>query len=231
MSNLDLNNINVLNYNENEVYVETNRDKYKFNASRDGVRPTMLTMSLNELKAINSNTNIIAIGTLTFEDEFKAEIYRELRIPEWEDILTNKQIRDIIAKPTMEGLERIIAIDNSAYFERVRAAKLKLINEGVDVSTNVRNIIDRRFRELQNRQRKTSIQLNNSDVAQPGVASEEVKALSEQNASLQAQLDEMKKMMQAMMSGGMAQPVVAKEEPVIDAPKKKRGRPPKNKTE
>ena len=37
MSKIDLQNITVLNYNENEVFVDSSKEHYKFNASRDGV--------------------------------------------------------------------------------------------------------------------------------------------------------------------------------------------------
>ena len=228
MSSLDLNNINVLNYNQNEIYVETNNNRYKFVASKDGVRPSFLSMSINEVKAINSNTNAFELGMLTFEDEYKEELYRELHIHNWEDIITNEQIYDIIKNPTIEGLEKLLAIDNSTNFERVRATKLRLLDEGFDISTNVRTIIDRRFKELQDRQRVTTISLGEKDVA-PTASSKEVQELSEQNAALQAQLDEMRKMLELITKNQAPVMTETVNEEVEAKPSTtaKRGRPPK----
>ena len=197
MSKLDTQNINVLNYNENEIFVDSAKEHYKFNASRDGETPSIIPMSLSELQNISSNTNIIVTGWLTFDDDVKEEIFKELRIPNWKNILTNKDIEDILTHPTLEGLQKIIDIENQTYFDRVRIIMFKLISKGVDITTKVNRIVEQRYDELRKRQRVSSITLTKKDTH---VSSDEVKALSEQNASLQNQLDEMKKMMEQMMA-------------------------------
>ena len=73
----------------------------------------------------------------------------------------------------------------------------KLIRKGIDISTKVNRIITQRYDELRKRQRISSIALTKKDTQ---VSRDEVKALSEQNALLQTQLDEMKKMMEQMMA-------------------------------
>ena len=197
MSKLDTQNINVLNYNENEVFVDSSKEHYKFNASRDGKTPSIIPMTLSELQNICSNTDIIVTGWLTFDDDVKEEVFKELRIPNWKDILTNKDIENILTHPTLEGLQRIIDIENQTYFDRVRIIMFKLIKNGIDVTTKVSRIVEQRYDELRKRQRVSSITLTKKDTH---VSSDEVKALSEQNASLQSQLDEMKKMMEQMMA-------------------------------
>ena len=196
MSKLDTQNINVLNYNENEVFVDSSREHFKFNASRDGKTPTVIPMALSDLQYIASNTDIIVTGWLTFDDDVKEEVYKELRIANWKEILSNEDIRNILMKPTMEGLQKIINIDNQTYFDRVRITMFKLMNDGVDITTKVSRIINQRYDELQKRQRKSSIILTKKDTT---VSADKVKELSEQNASLQSQLDEMKKILEQMM--------------------------------
>src|SRR5574344_395435 len=131
MSKIDLQNINVLNYNENEVFVDSAKEHYKFNASRDGKTPSVIPMTLSELQNICSNTDIIITGWLTFDDDVKEEVFKELRIPNWKDILTNEDIEEILTHPTLEGLQKIINIENQTYFDRVRITMFKLINRGV----------------------------------------------------------------------------------------------------
>ena len=229
MSNLDTQNINVLNYNENEVFVDSAKEHYKFNASRDGKSPSIIPMSLSELQYICTNTDVIVTGWLTFDDNLKEEIFKELRVPNWKDILTNEDIERILTHPTLEGLQKLIDIENQTYFDRVRIIMFKLIHNGIDITTKVSRIVEQRYNELRKRQRISSISLTKKDTQ---VSSDEVKILSEQNASLQNQLNEMKKMMEQMMAaqaGGTS---------VIDASsenkntevypvKKRAGRPPK----
>ena len=97
----------------------------------------------------------------------------------------------------MEGLQKIIDIENQTYFDRIRITMFKLMNDGVDITTKVSRIVNQRYEELQKRQRKSSIILTKKDTT---VSADKVKELSEQNASLQSQLDEMKKMMEQMMA-------------------------------
>lgn len=230
MSKLDTQNINVLNYNENEVFVDSSREHFKFNASRDGKTPTVIPMALSDLQYIASNTDIIVTGWLTFDDDVKEEVYKELRIANWKEILSNEDIRNILMKPTMEGLQKIINIDNQTYFDRVRITMFKLMNDGVDITTKVSRIINQRYDELQKRQRKSSIILTKKDTT---VSADKVKELSEQNASLQSQLDEMKKILEQMMSTqniSDSKDVKTEKKETVPTTSKKAGRPPKKTT-
>lgn len=229
MSNLDTQNINVLNYNENEVFVDSAKEHYKFNASRDGKTPSIIPMTLSELQYICTNTDVIVTGWLTFDDNLKEEIFKELRVPNWKDILTNEDIEKILMHPTIEGLQKLIDIENQTYFDRVRIIMFKLINNGIDITTKVSRIVEQRYNELRKRQRISSISLTKKDTQ---VNSDEVKILSEQNASLQNQLNEMKKMMEQMMAMQNASKVETKVENKEETVKeittpKKAGRPPK----
>ena len=227
MSKIDLQNITVLNYNENEVFVDSSKEHYKFNASRDGVTPTMQNIPISELQYICSNTDVIVTGWLTFDEDEKDEIYTALRLPNWREILTNEDISNILTNPTMEGLQRIIDISNLTYFDRVRIVMFRLLKDGVDISSKVKNVVDRRYEELQKRQRVSSIILN-PRIGEKKVSNEQVQELSEQNAKLQEQLDEMKKMMAQFMSAQNISTTEKESEKVTEeVTKKKAGRPPK----
>ncbi len=228
MSKYDTQDVNVLNYNESNVFVSSAREHYKFAPSKNGKIPTIVPIPMKELQYIASNTNIITTGWLTFEEDEKEEIYKELRIGNWKDILTNEDIESILTKPTMEGLQKIIDIKNESYFDRVRIIMHKLINDGVDITTKVNNIVNQRHNELQRRQRNSQIVLTKKNTT---VSADTVRELSEQNASLQSQLDEMKKMMKQMMAMQTASHIETKtenkEESVKEETPKKAGRPPK----
>lgn len=237
MSKIDTQNINVLNYNENEVFVDSSKEHYKFNASRNGKTPSVIPISLSELQNICSNTDIIVTGWLTFDEDVKEEVFKELRIANWKDILSNEDIADILTNPTMEGLQKIINIENQTYFDRVRIIMFKLMKQGVDITTKVSRIVEQRYDELRNRQRKSSIVLTKKDTNKAYATPDEVKELSDQNAALQNQLDEMKKMMEQMMSMQNTSTPTTTENTVnedvvadITPPKRKAGRPKKSTT-
>lgn len=233
MSNYDTQNINVLNYNENEVYVSSAKEHYRFSASRDGNTPSIIPMSLSELQYIASNTEIIMTGWLTFDDDVKKDVYKDLRIPNWENILSNADIKNILTHPTLDGLQKLLDITNQTYFDRIRIVMFKLISDGVDITTKVSRIVEQRYNELRNKQRNSSIVLSPKDTKKYATP-DEVKELSAQNEVLQNQLDEMKKMMEQMIQN---QSKVAtenesanKETVSTTAPKKKVGRPATKKT-
>ena len=228
MYKINLQNITVLNYNENDVFVDSSKEHYKFNASRDGINPTMQDIPINELQYICSNTDILVTGWLTFNEDEKEEIFTALRVPNWRDILTNEDIREILTNPTMEGLQRILDITSITYFDRVRIVMFKLLSEGIDISSKVKNVVDRRYDELQKRQRITSIVLN-PRVEEKKVSNEQVKELSEQNAKLQEQIEQMKQMMEKLMASQTSDSAGDSNTTKVDAeaPKKKAGRPPK----
>lgn len=228
MSKINLQNITVLNYNENDVFVDSSKEHYKFNASRDGINPTMQDIPINELQYICSNTDIFVTGWLTFNEDEKEEIFTALRVPNWRDILTNEDIREILTNPTMEGLQKILDITSITYFDRVRIVMFKLLSEGIDISSKVKNVVDRRYDELQKRQRITSIVLN-PRVEEKKVSNEQVKELSEQNLKLQEQIEQMKQMMEKLMASQTSDSAGTSNTAKVDAesPKKKGGRPPK----
>lgn len=192
---LDKENILVLSYNENQICVDGARESYKFKPS-NGLEPVINIMPLSDILYINSNTQIIKTGWLTFEDKDKAEIFKELRIHDWENILTNDDIKQILIKPTMEGLQRIIDIDNISYFDRIRIILHALIQDGIDITTKVKNVIDTRYNELKIRQRVSSITLTPRNAT---VHLDKITELENQNKALKEQLDRFEKLMEKFM--------------------------------
>lgn len=210
---LDKDNILVLNYNENKVCVDGANETYNFNPS-NGVDPVINIMSLKDLQFINSNTGLIKTGWLTFQDNEKEEIFKELHIRDWESILTNEDIKEIMLNPSIEGLQKLIDISDEAYFDRVRIALHILTTDGEDVSSRVKNIVDARYKELVRKQRKTSIVLSPKDVP-VAINDSKAKELEAQNAELKSQLDEMKAMMAQLMAM-QNQNVVKNTAPVVE---------------
>ena len=193
---LDKDNILVLSYNENKICVSGANENYIFNPS-NGIDPIINVMTLKDLQFINSSTNLFKTGWLTFQDEEKEDIFKELRIRDWKLILTNENIKDILLNPSIEGLQKLIDISDETYFDRVRIILHILITDGEDISSRVKNIVDARYKELLRKQRKTSIVLSSKDTA---TSNNQVKELVSQKAELKNQLEEMQKMMAQLMA-------------------------------
>lgn len=193
--------ISVLNYNENRVSVIVSPDKsYSFDPSADGIIPCVIPMTMDEIRYAN-NSGAFKNGMLFFDPNCEQDVYESLNIANWEDILKNKDIENIIINPTYDGLTKLISIKDSSVFERIRTVYQKIKNEGTnDISVRVEQIIKTRYKELLNRQINTSIVLTKKDVPDK-VSSDEVDILKAQNKNMQEQLEKMQKVMEEMMAG------------------------------
>ena len=220
--------INVLNYNENKVSVMVSpTESFTFEPSVDGEIPSVIPMTFEQIRYAN-NYNTFRGGFLFFDKTKEKEIYEELGIANWEDILNNKEIRDILLSPSYEGLKKIIDIKDSAVFERVRAVFHKLKAEGTsDISVRVQQIINTRYKELQNKKVNTSIVLEKKDIVQ-SVPNKEVESLKAENKAMQEQLANMQAMMEKLMAQQSAKTETNEPKKEITAPKKSPGRPKKN---
>lgn len=216
--------ISVLNYNENRVSVVVSPNKsYSFDPSSDGITPTIIPMTIDEIKYAN-NSSAFKTGLLFFDKNKEKDVYEMLNIPDWENILSNYNIQQILIHPTYDGLNKIITIKDSSTFERVRTAYQKLVSEGThDISVRVEQIIKTRYKELLNKQVTTSIVLTKKDIPEQ-VVSEEVNELKAQNEAMQKQMEQMQQLIEKMMETQKSNKVSNNEV----EPKKSPGRPKKN---
>lgn len=206
--------INVLSYHTGTVGLKTKDREYIFEPY-DGITPTIIPLTLSEIIAANSYCNHFKNGLLTFEDDQKKEIYKELRILDVELIKTDKEIEDMIVNPTMEKLQWIIDVKDGQLFERVRGLAVALENEGANITVKVKDLINRRYKEIKRGQlRNTSIVLRPKDTVIP---------VDPKVADLESQLAEMKAMMEQMIAGQQNQTKQeigedVKDEIVVDKP-------------
>lgn len=220
--------INVLNYNENKVSVMVSpTESFTFEPSVDGEIPSIIPMTIEQIRYAN-NYNAFRGGFLFFEKDKEKEIYEELGITNWEDILNNREIREILLSPSYEGLKKIVDIKDSAVFERVRASFHKLKSDGTnDISVRVQQIISTRYKELQNKKVTTSIVIEKKDLVQ-SVPNKEVESLKAENKAMQEQLANMQAMMEKLLAQQSVKTETNKAKKEATTPKKSPGRPKKN---
>lgn len=153
--------------------------------------PTMNFVSWEDIEYANSRGNLFSLGLLVFNKNDQEEIYNELGIRNWKDTVWREaDIDDAIKNPTLEKMQRIIDIKNAVVLERIRSKVVYYTNEGVDISQNVTNIVNARYRELMMGISGSKIVIKPKDV-EKGVSADEV-------ADLKKQLAEMQEMMKQM---------------------------------
>lgn len=223
----DMKTINVLNYNSSTVVISTKHDSYAIEPAIDSDNPTILPLTLDEILYANANSMAFKSGILRFPEDIEKEMYEDyLRIPNWESLLTIKQIENIILHPTMEGLTKLVSVKDSGIFDRIRGVFIRLKNTtNDDISLRVEKIIEARGNELRNGIRNTQIVIKARD-AVSSVSTDEVDGLKKQNEVLQNQLNEMQAMMAEFLASQkkVNEDAVESERSVV---KKKPGRPAK----
>ena len=228
----------VLNYNGSPVAVSTRHESYIIPGG-SSESPSSMPLSVDEIVQINSNSNVFKMGLLWFEEEVQEELYKECRIRNWENILRDKEIEDIILHPTLEKLEKLLSIENEQYFERCYGIYIGLKNSNHSIKQNVENVMLARRKELRNRKYKTGILLTKKET---NVVSEEaLKETQEQNVKLTKEVDELKAMVAQLLAAQQnSASATAETKPaedsdktettdIVQEPKKAtRGRPKKN---
>lgn len=181
----------VLNYNTSPVSIKTRFSSELIPAGNDD-NPSSVPLSLDDIVYANNAGNAFKIGLLRFDPEYEDELYQELRISNWQDILTNSEIYEIIQNPDVAGLERLIAIQDPMYFDRVYGAFIGLRNEGATISTKVDDIMRVRRKELKERKRKSEIKLT-------AVTHDSAEDPAAQIDAMRKQIEEMQKFINSVM--------------------------------
>ena len=210
--------IAVLNYNESNICIPTNISTHILPPAVDGV-PSVDYLSFAEINYVNGISDCFRTGLVQFEDKDKEEIYSALHFSDWENIITNAEIKDILLNPTIEGLQKIIGVTNKSVFDRIRTIFVGLKeNPDNDISNRVIKIMETRENEFKRGIYKSQIILKPKDASEKAISKDEIDAIKEQNAMLMNQLAEMQKMLASMQKEN------TDEKPVAETAKKV-GRP------
>lgn len=177
-----------------QVNLVGQRRDYIFPPCMDG-EPTMNFVDFDEIEYAHSRGKVFNIGQLIFAEEDAEGMYDALGIKDWKNkVWFNKDIEDVIMHPSVEKMQRVIDIKDIITFERVRGMMVRFMNEKRDVSQNVINLVNARYRELNAGNLTSKIVIRPADVEQP-VTPDEV-------ADLKRQLAKMQELMKEMIAGG-----------------------------
>lgn len=167
-----------------QVNLVGQRRDYIFPPCLDG-EPTMNFVDFEEIEYAHSRGKVFNIGLLTFAEEDREGMYEALGVKNWEDkVWTNDEIKDIITHPNLEKMQKVIGVKDLITFERIRGMMVRFVNEKRDVSQNVINLINARYRELNSGNVTSKIVIKPADVEEK-VSVDEVAALKRQLAEMQ----------------------------------------------
>lgn len=174
----------VLNACGSPVAVNTRNESFLIPGGTDAA-PGTYPFTIDEITQINSGSNIFRIGILRFEPEYESDIYEELRIRDWKNILKNEDIENMLLHPTIESLQRIIDIDNDMYFERVYGIYIGMKNANYAIPGNTQSVLNAKNKEMKAGKYHSAIKLKKP----------EVKEIDPEVEDLKAQLEGMKKLL------------------------------------
>lgn len=190
--------ITLQNYNPFTVFIPTQLGRtFKLDPCIDNI-PTLVTVQFNDCEYVNGQSSAFRTGLLIpkLNEEENKEFYEALNIYNFEDILTNDKIEKILKTPTIEGLNKILEIEDDSLFERVRTILIKLKNlNGFSISTKVIDLVNIRYSELKKGKRKTEYVIQESHINNDIIKSETIEQLKEQkakNEQLERELNELK---------------------------------------
>ena len=224
--------ITLQNYNPFTVFIPTQTGRtFKLDPCIEDI-PTLVTIQFSDCEYVNGQSSAFRTGLLIpkLNEEENKEFYEALNIYNYTDILTNSKIEKILKSPTIEGLTKILEIEDDSLFERVRTILIKLKNlNGFNISMKVIDLVDKRYAELKKGIRKTNYVIQDSHINNEIIGSETLEQLKEQkakNEQLERELNELKANMAKFMQSQMASVDDDKTE-VVE--KKSAGRPKQNK--
>ena len=217
----------VLNYSPSPIGIRTRNDSFVIEGG-NSEEPTSMPFTLDEIVQINSGSRVFTSGLLRFEKEYEKDIYEELRIHDWQNIMTDEEIEEIIKNPTVEGLQKILDIKIEIYFERVYGVFMGLLNAGYPISQKVQNIMKARRYEFSRNIKTTKISITPKDTQNDDIE-KNVDEIRAQNEELKKQLAEIQAMM-AQMNKSANEKATTSTVDYKEKVVKKVGRPSKNTT-
>lgn len=170
-------------------------------------RPAVYPFTMSELQQIASSSPVIAVGYLRPAKEDAKYIYETLRIRDWENILTEEDIEEMILHPTVEGLTKLISIKDAFYYERIYGIFIGLKNVNVPIADNVARLLKGRYKELQKGKINTDYIIKEKDIpvssftaVEKSESAEEIAALKDELSDKDAIIAELQKQLAAQKS-------------------------------
>ena len=170
----------ILNYSPSPVSFAT-RERHYLADGGSVEEPFAILLDESELIEANYATRVFKDGFLFPEVDQSEEVYRMLKIANWQDILRDGEIRDIIMHPSADGLRKLIAIDSNSAFGRVWSILAVLRISGEDVPNQSVKVLTARNEELMRGEKATKI-----------AVSDMPKDMKVQNDELRSENDELR---------------------------------------
>ncbi|MGP1411686.1 MAG: hypothetical protein ACTTKD_07615 [Peptoanaerobacter stomatis] len=178
--------ITVINQTPMRVLAQTKSELYVFEPFDTG--QNVLDLTVDEINYLNKNSLLFKEGYLTVSDEDKEDVFTEIGLKNYKDIISREEIIDAIENPNTNKLQKLINITSFSVFRRVRTELVGLLSIPNDISNRVIKLIDERYDELSKNQISSDI-----EVGHISSSNSNTKALEEQIAMLTKKIEMLEK--------------------------------------
>ena len=137
----------VLNYCSSPISVSTKNESVLINGGSES-DPGVWNFTIDEIRQINNTSKVFKVGHLWFDEDVAEDMYKELKIFDYENILTDAQIEDMLCNPTDETIATLLEIKEKAYYDRIYGIFIGLRNAGYPISMVLDSILRERYKEL-----------------------------------------------------------------------------------
>lgn len=148
----------VLNYSGSPVSITTQRGSVLVHGGTKD-EPYGVPLTADEIITANMNGVAFKAGFLWFDPEVEEEMYKELRITNWKDLMKDWEIEDMLMNPSAEGYRKLLAIDDTMYFDRIRGVLMGLQSVFADVPNQSKVLVNARAAELAEGKRRSEIKV------------------------------------------------------------------------
>jgi hypothetical protein len=128
-------------YNQQGVFIRGREEDEEFVVER---------VALDDIEVENSKSDLFKVGRLRFHPDEEDEIYQKLGIEDRENILSDKQLMDLLMTDSIETVKRISNIKSNTLITRMKSMLFTMERAGKIPPHNISAVVIERANELKN---------------------------------------------------------------------------------
>lgn len=107
-------------------------------------------VALDDIEIENSKSDLFKVGRLRFHPDEEDEVYKKLGIEDKENILSDKQLRELLLNDSIENVKRISSIKSSTLLTRMKHMLFAIERTGKVPPPTIVAVVSERSSELRN---------------------------------------------------------------------------------
>jgi hypothetical protein len=141
--------IRVYNYEQNPCGFPSDMNKRGvFIEASNGEEPVMEYIFFSDIEQENTKSDIFKTGRLRFHKDEEEEVYEKLNIVDKENIMTNREMRQLLLDKSTDNLKRIDKIKSLGLLTRMKSVIINMSIGGETVPNQVISVVNEKYDEL-----------------------------------------------------------------------------------